>query len=80
MKSITSKIIQFKVGDKYIRISPYGGITTGIITRISYITYHQTVGNENYSYKSWYIINDTGIILEINGDDGEIYKLEEREK
>jgi hypothetical protein len=77
LKGINGEIPLLKVGDKYIKISPYGGITTGTVMSIFYTTHIQVIDGEKYTYKVWSFRNDVGIILEVDGNDGEIYKLEQ---
>jgi len=81
MDSITRKIPHFKVGDKYIRFSKYGGITTGEIVRINQTIVVNCIKENNqsvkYVYTRYSIVNDIGIRYDIDGDDGLIYKLDE---
>jgi hypothetical protein len=77
LKGINGEIPLLKVGDKYIRISPYGGITTGTVMSIFYTTHIHVIDGEKYTYKVWSFTNDVGIPLDVSGNDGEIYKLEQ---
>jgi hypothetical protein len=81
MDTINRKKPQFKVGDKYIRMSKYGTITTGKILRITptKVIYTVNINGENkkYIYTKYSIVNDNGICYEIDGSDGLFYKLDE---
>ena len=79
MNITNRKIPLFKVGDKYIRISQYGGITTGEIVRIVPTkVIHLTKGNnsQKFVYTKYSIVNENGIVYDIGGSDGCFYKIE----
>ena len=76
MNSIGKKIPLFKVGDRYIHFTKYGGINTGIVRNVRALTTIHLAQDEKYMFDKWYIINEVGISLELDGTDGQIYKLQ----
>jgi len=76
MNSISKKIPLFKVGDRYIHFTKHGGINTGVVRNVRALTTLHLTQNEKYMFDKWYIINEVGISLELDGTDGQIYKLQ----
>jgi hypothetical protein len=76
MKSITKKIPLLKSGDKYIHFTKYGGINTGIIQQVKTARVVRIINfNNRVEYIKHTIITQNGIELELDGSDGEIYKI-----
>ena len=80
MKSITKKIPLLKSGDKYIHFTKYGGINTGIIQQVKTARVVRIINfnfdtNNRVEYIKHTIITQNGIELEIDGSDGQIYKI-----
>lgn len=70
----------FQEGDSYIHFTKYGGINRGIVKQIGFVTHIRIKKNQlTELYKSYHIINDKNISLELDGTDGQIYKLENYE-
>lgn len=64
----------FNKGDMYVRFSPYGGITIDEIRSINTVTV--TDAAHGFVYKKFSIVNTKGIVIELDGSNGKIYKLE----
>lgn len=63
-----------KEGDKYIHFTKYGNINKGEVRSCGSI---KSIDTHNLcSYEKHYIINTKGIILELDGSDGKIYKID----
>lgn len=63
-----------KEGDKYIHFTKYGNINKGEVRLCGSI---KSIDTHNLcSYEKHYIINTKGIILELDGSDGKIYKID----
>lgn len=82
MNSVNRKIPLLKVGDKYIRFSKYGGVTTGEVVRIHQTTVVNCINENNqsvkYVYTKYSIFNENGLGFDIDGSDGLFYKLDEK--
>lgn len=76
MKKIYKKIPRFKVGDKYIHYTKYGGVNIGVIADIIETKCSRYTNGRHYFYSSWSIKNEIGIIINIDGSDGQFFKLE----
>lgn len=63
----------FKQGDKYIHYTKYGGVNIGEVKDVTFINGVDT--NNKVVYQVPHIITTNGIILSLNGDDGNIYKI-----
>lgn len=64
----------FSEGDKFIRFTKYGSV---IIGEVKLFHYSLNVDLTNkVKYKKYYIITTKGILLELDGSDGKIYKIE----
>ena len=64
----------FSEGDKFIKFSKYGGVVIGEVKRFHY-SLNIDLTNK-VSYKKYYIITTNGVLLELDGSDGKIYKIE----
>ena len=64
----------FTKGDKYIHFTKYGGVNKGEVDYYGYTTHIDTVNK--VSYITYRITNTVGITLQLDGSDGEIYKIE----
>jgi hypothetical protein len=63
----------FKQGDKYIHYTKYGGVNIGQVKDVAFINGVDT--NNKVIYQVPHIITTNGILLSLNGDDGNIYKI-----
>lgn len=76
MKSVSKNIPLFKSGDRYIHYTKHGGINTGIVRKIitekviTILPDQTTIHYIRYS-----IINESGIIYDIDGTDGQFFKI-----
>ena len=63
-----------KEGDKYIHFTKYGSVNKGEVRSCGST---KSIDTHNLcSYEKHYIINTKGIILELDGSDGKIYKID----
>lgn len=70
----------FQEGDEYIHFTKHGGTNRGFVKKIGFVTHIKIIKNQpDYIYKSYWIINDKNICLDLDGTDGQIYKLENNE-
>jgi len=65
----------FKQGDKYIHFTKYGSINKGEVKSCGSATSIDTFNL--VTYKKQHIISTKGIMLNLDGSDGRIYKIEE---
>lgn len=66
-------MIPFKVGDTYIRFSKYGSIQIGTIDRVEDM---QCIDlTRRIAYLKTTIVNSNGISFEIDGTNGQIYRI-----
>ena len=73
MNIVYRKIPYFKVGDKYIHFTKYGGVNTGVINRI---VSGLVINNKfNCTYTKYSIVNEIGVVIDIDGTDGKVYKI-----
>ena len=64
----------FKVGDRYIHFTKYGGINKGEVKSYGE---RKVIDTENcVEYLKPYIVTIKNIVLELDGSDGMIFKLE----
>jgi hypothetical protein len=64
----------FKKGDKYIHFTKYGSVNKGEVQSCGSTT---SIDTQNLcSYKKLHIITTKGIILNLDGSDGKIYKID----
>ena len=64
----------FKEGDKYIHFTKYGSVNKGEVRSCGSTT---SIDTQNLcSYKKLHIITTKGIMLELDGSDGKIYKID----
>jgi hypothetical protein len=63
----------FKQGDKYIHYTKYGGVNIGEVKDVAFINGIDT--DNKVIYQVPHIITTNGILLSLNGDDGNIYKI-----
>jgi hypothetical protein len=64
----------FKEGDKYIHFTKYGSVNKGEVQSCGN---HKVIDTKNFvTYHSQYIITTKGIILNLDGSDGKIYKID----
>jgi hypothetical protein len=73
MNIIKLKIPKFKVGDEYIHFTKYGGVNKGIVRRIIPTTVFNL--QHGCKYEKYDIVNDLGIMINIDGTDGLVYKI-----
>ncbi len=62
-----------KEGDSYVHFTKYGGIQRGIVESIRY-----TKGISTTTlcvYEKPYMVNDRGIVYDLDGSDGKFYKV-----
>jgi hypothetical protein len=65
----------FKQGDKYIHFTKYGSVNKGEVQSCGSI---KSIDIQNLcSYKKLHIITTKGIILNLDGSDGGVYKIED---
>ena len=64
----------FKVGDRYIHFTKYGGVNKGEVK--SYGETHIIDTKNCVEYLKTHIITTTNILLELDGSDGKIFKVE----
>jgi hypothetical protein len=64
----------FKPGDKYIHFTKFGSINKGTVKYYGYAIMHDFTNQVQY-YK-YHIINSLGILLHLDGSDGQIYRVE----
>ena len=64
----------FTKGDKYIHFTKYGGVNKGEVDYCGHTTRIDTINK--VSYLAYRITNTVGITLQLDGSDGEIYKIE----
>lgn len=66
--------MELKEGDKYIHFTNRGGINKGEVKSCGS---HTVIDSFNcVTYKKYHIFNTKGIMLELDGSDGKIYKVE----
>jgi hypothetical protein len=63
----------FKEGDMYIHFTKYGGVNKGEVK--SYVETHVMDTKNCVEYLKPHIITTKGILLELDGSDGMIYKV-----
>ncbi len=64
----------FKEGDKYIHFTKYGSVNKGEVKSCGG---HSIIDTKNLvTYHSQHIITTKGIILNLDGSDGKIYKID----
>ena len=64
----------FKEGDKYIHFTKYGSVNKGEVKSCDSTT---SIDTQNLcSYEKLQIITTKGIILNLDGSDGKIYKID----
>jgi hypothetical protein len=64
----------FKVGDRYIHFTKYGGVNKGEVK--SYGETHIIDTKNCVEYLKTHIITTKNILLELDGSDGKIFKVE----
>lgn len=64
----------FNVGDKYIHFTKYGGVNKGEVKRAGKTTVLDTKNKVNYI--KHYIVSTKNIALDLDGSDGQIFKIE----
>lgn len=67
--------INFKSGDKYIHFTKYGGVNKGVVDSIGYSTCFDTANG--CSYIKLHLRTTKGVVLQLDGSDGEIFKISE---
>jgi hypothetical protein len=67
--------MMLKEGDKYIHFTKYGSVNKGEVQSCGYTTSIDTFNLA--TYKKQHIISTKGIMLELDGSDGKIYKIED---
>ena len=65
----------FKEGDKYIHFSKYGSINKGEVQSCGSTTVIDAF--RCVTYKQYHIISTKGILLNLDGSDGRVYKIED---
>jgi hypothetical protein len=66
---------ELTVGSKYIHFTKYGSVNKGEVKQCGN---ELIIDTKNHAkYYSPYIVNTKGIILNLDGRDGKIYKIEE---
>lgn len=65
----------FKEGDKYIHFTKYGSINKGEVKSCGSTTVVDAF--RCVTYKQHYIISTKGILLNLDGTDGKVYKIED---
>lgn len=63
----------FEEGDKYIHFTKRGSINKGIIKTVGTVRVIDT--NNQVSYDKMYMINEKGIHYQLDGTDGQFYKV-----
>lgn len=63
-----------KAGDNYIHFTKYGGVNKGTVKSVSELTCVDT--KNKITYIKYSIVTNNGILLELDGSDGRIYKIE----
>ncbi len=67
-------INMFKEGDKYIHFTKYGGVNKGEVRELHEVNVLDT--DNLCSYKKVSILTTKGILLNLDGSDGRIYKID----
>jgi hypothetical protein len=67
--------MMFKEGDKYIHFSKYGSINKGEVKSCGSTTVIDAF--RCVTYKQYHIISTKGILLNLDGTDGRVYKVED---
>jgi hypothetical protein len=67
--------MMFKEGDKYIHFSKYGSINKGEVKSCGSTTVIDSF--RCVTYKQYHIISTKGILLNLDGTDGRVYKVED---
>lgn len=63
----------FEKDDKIIRFTKYGSVNISIVKDVTYT--YVIDGYNRVMYEKWSIITDKNILLELDGSDGQIYKV-----
>ena len=73
IQHIRKNNMDLKEGDKYIHFTNRGGINKGEVKSCGS---HTVIDSFNcVTYKKYHIFNTKGIMLELDGSDGKIYKV-----
>jgi hypothetical protein len=67
--------IGFKCGDLFIHFTKYGGVNKGVINSLGHTTCYDTTNG--CSYVKFHLITTKGVLLQLDGSDGQIFKITE---